>query len=228
MFDDGHVEHARVLERASHQQRRRHRPAVVGNRDAARLLQLRDVGELFTPLPSRDRADRIHARQVRVRGLLEHVLRHAGVVVHRVGVGHARNGREAAGDGSGGTGRHGFLVLLSRLPQMHVHVDEPGTDNHTARNLDDDDAGFHRQIAADAGDAIAVYQQVEHAVAAVGRVDQPSALKQPLHLQLHRRADTAPPSARRRRWRPARGSPNTDRRPHPTRSRRRGSSARDA
>ncbi len=47
VLDDGDVEHARVFERAPHQQRRRHRPAIVCNRDAAGVLQLGDVRELL-------------------------------------------------------------------------------------------------------------------------------------------------------------------------------------
>ena len=60
VLDDRHVEHAGVLERAAHQQRRRHRPAVVGDRDAAGRLQLGDVGELLALLTraTRRRSDR--------------------------------------------------------------------------------------------------------------------------------------------------------------------------
>ena len=62
------------------------------------------------------------------------------------------------------------------------------------------------------------------AVASVRRVDDPPALKQPLHVPLHPPVDTTPPCAPRRRSRPVRESPSTDRRRRPSRSRRRGSS----
>ncbi len=182
VLDDRQIEHAGVLERAPHQHRRRHRMPVVGQRDAAGLLQLGDVGELLALLAARDRADRIDAGQVRLGGLRQDVAGDAGVVVHRAGVRHAGHRGEAAGDRRGGAGRHRFLVLLPRLAQVHVHVDQPGHDDQPARHVDDRRA-VHRQIAPDAGDAIAVNQQIEHAVTAVGRIDDPRASQHPLrHL----------------------------------------------
>ena len=68
VVDDGHAEQARVLERAPHQQRRRHRPAVVGHGDAARLPQLAELGELLALRSTRDRADRVDAREPGLRG----------------------------------------------------------------------------------------------------------------------------------------------------------------
>ena len=47
VLDHRHVEHAGIFERAAHQQRRRHRPPIVGERHAAGLPQLGDVGELL-------------------------------------------------------------------------------------------------------------------------------------------------------------------------------------
>ena len=49
----------------------------------------------------------------------------------------------------------------------------------------------------------------KYAVAAVRRIDDPPALKQPLHLPLRPPADRARPCARRRRWPPVRGSPSS-------------------
>ena len=155
------------------------------------------------------------------------------------GVRHARDRREAAGDRRRGAGRDRFLVLLSRLAQVHVHVDQT-RDRRRARS-----ACRRRrrrvdgQIAADPRDAVAVDQHVEHAVAAVRRIDDAPAFQQSTCSCAHRkpsdflscqcrtilyfsasdfhaspprrrpRADTAPPSGPRRRWRPARESPNT-------------------
>ena len=179
VLDDRHLEHAGVFERTAHQQRRRHRPSIVGERDAARLPQLRDVRELLPRLPARHRADRIHAGEVRLRRLLQDVFRDAGVVVHRHRVRHARDGREAAGHGGRGAGRHSFLVLLPRLAQMYMHVDQAGTHDEAARHLDHGRARVGRQIAANARDAIAVDQHVERPVAPVGGIDDAPALQQP-------------------------------------------------
>ena len=60
-------------------------------------------------------------------------------------------------------GRHGFLVLSARLAQVHVHVDEAGAhDNPPARRRP---GAVGVEVLADVGDAIAVDQDVEDAVA---------------------------------------------------------------
>ena len=169
----------RVFERPPHQQRRRHRPPIVGDRDAAGVLELGDVGQLLALLPARHRADRIDAREVGLGRLLQDVLGDAGVVVHRIGVRHAGDGGEAAGHRRGRAGRDRLLVLLARLAQVHVHVDQARAHDERAGDLDDGRPGVDRQIAADPGDPIAVDQHVEHAVPAVRRIDDPPALQQP-------------------------------------------------
>ena len=52
VVDDGQVEHARVFEGPPHQHRRRHGPPVVGQRNAARELELGDIGQLLAFLPA--------------------------------------------------------------------------------------------------------------------------------------------------------------------------------
>jgi hypothetical protein len=46
VVDDGQAEHTRVLESTAHQERRRHRAAVVGERYAAGRLLLAELGKL--------------------------------------------------------------------------------------------------------------------------------------------------------------------------------------
>ena len=224
MLDHRHSEHARVLERAAQEDRGRHRMAVVGDRHAAGLAEVANVGEQLAFRRPRHRADRIHARQVRFRCFRQDVRRHIRIVVDRVRVRHAGDGGETAGDSRGRAGRDRFLVLLPRLAQVHVHIDEPRA-NHQTVGHRHDRGSVHRQIDADARDAVAVDQDVAHAVDPVGGIDHASALKQPLHVPLHRPAGTTPPCAPRRRWRPVRESPSKDRPRLPTRSPRRGSSA---
>ena len=57
----------RVLERPAHQQRRRDRPAVVGERDAAGGLLFAELGQLLALRSDRHGADRIDARAARPR-----------------------------------------------------------------------------------------------------------------------------------------------------------------
>ena len=227
MLEHGHVEHAGIFERSAHQQRRLHRPAVVGNPDASGRAQLRDVGQLLAVRSLRHGADRIDAREVRLRRLLQDVLGDARVVVDRRRVRHAGHGGESAGHRRRRAGRDRFLVLLTGLAQMHVHVEQTRVRTNPAGTSIDLRA-VDRNVLSHARDAIAVDQHVEDPVTPVRGIDDPPALKQPLHVPLRPPVDTRPPSGPRRRWRPARESPSTARPPLRTRSPRRDSSGRDA
>jgi hypothetical protein len=181
VIDDRHVEHARVLERPAHQQRSRHRAAIIGDRHAPGLTKLRDVGELLAFLTARHGTNGIDTRQVRLRGLFQNVLGHPSVVVHGNGVGHARDRGEAPGHGRCSPGRHGLLVLLTGFAQVHVHVDEAGTDDHVRRNLDHHRVRLDGEIPSDPRDPIAFEQEIESTVSAIGRIDDPSSFEQTLH-----------------------------------------------
>jgi hypothetical protein len=124
VLDDRHAEHAGVLQRASQEERRGHRMPVVGDGHAPGLLQLGDVRQERSLGPLRHGADRVHPSQSGSRGLGQDEAGHVGVVVHRARIRHA-----------GDAGRHGLLVLLPGLPQMHVHVDEPRTHDEARGNL---------------------------------------------------------------------------------------------
>ena len=96
VVDDRHAEHARVLERAAHQERGRHRTPVVGHRHAAGGVQLTDIGHLLAPRSARDGADRVHARDPRLGRPAQDQLRDARLVVDRIRVRHAGDGGKAA------------------------------------------------------------------------------------------------------------------------------------
>ncbi len=137
VFEHRHVEHARILQRAPHQQRRLHRPSIIGNADAAGRAQLRDVGELIAVRALRDGADRVHACEAGLRRFLQDVLRDAGVVVDRRRVRHARNRGKAPRNRRRRAGRDGFLVFLPRLAEVDVHVEQPRRHDEASRHLDD-------------------------------------------------------------------------------------------
>ena len=65
------AEGLRVLEGAAHHARARHRLAVVGERDAAGLAQVAELGELLALLAARDGADRVDAHRALGARLLE-------------------------------------------------------------------------------------------------------------------------------------------------------------
>ena len=159
------------------------RPSSVNATQPA-ALQLGDVGQLLALLAARHGADRIDTGKVCVGRLLQHVLRDAGVVVHGRGVRHAGHRGESAGDGGRRPGGHRLLVLLTGLAQMHVDIDQPGTDHQSARHVDHRRAGLNRQVAPDACDPAVGNEHVEHAVAPVRGIDDAPALQQLLHVHL--------------------------------------------
>ncbi len=255
VIDDRRPQHPGVFQGAPHQQRRGHRAAVVRKRDATCGTLFAELGELLATRPERHGTDRVDPRQPRLRRLLEDELRDAGVIVDRLGVRHAGNGGEPSGDCRRRARRDRLFVLLPRLAQVNVHVDQTGHDQRASSDLEHLCA-VDREIPGHPSDTSVLDQHVERAVTVSGRVDYPSALEQQLHdtsyedrglapgplrpwrasfvmiprptLHRDRRAGRAPPCARQRRWPPAPESPSRDR-PRPrNRSRRRGSWALDA
>ncbi len=170
-------DHRRVLERAPHEQRRRNRAPVVGDRDAAGRGKVGDFSELFALRSRRDGANRIHARQAGFARALDDEFGDRGVIVDRIGVRHARDGGEPAGHGRRRAGRDRLLVLLPRLAQVHVDVDEARRHDERIRQRDDARA-FRRQVAADRADLCPVDEQVESPVPAGGGVDDVNVLEQ--------------------------------------------------
>ena len=174
VLDDRHVEHAGVLERAPHQQRRRHRPAVVGERDAAGGLQLADLGELLAAAsPSTPRRSDRRARGPPPPPSCRMNCGDAGVVVDRLGVRHARDRGEAAGHGrrgarsrpspcAPGPARAGARACRSARARR---ASPRGTSNDLGA-VGRQDRGRRCAIAA------VLDQHVERAVAAVRRIDR--------------------------------------------------------
>ncbi len=104
-------------------------------------------------------------------------LRDARLIVDRVGVRHARDRGEAAGDGRGGAGRDRLLVLLAGLAQVHVHVDQAG-DDHQAGGDGEHVRAFDRQIGADLRNHAIDDQQIARAIDPVRGIDDAPALQQ--------------------------------------------------
>ncbi len=204
MLDDRHAEHPGVLECPSQQQCRRHRMPVVGDRHTSGLFQLGDVCEQLALRAFRDGANRVDAREVGFGGLGQNEQRHVRVVVHGRRVRHARDRRKSTGDGRRDAARHRLLVFLTRLAQVHVHVDQTWAHHEASRDVHDG-GPFHGQVPTDASDAPVLDEHVVHTVDPVCRIDDAPALKQPLHVPLRPPGDTGQPCARRRHWPPGRG-----------------------
>ena len=120
--------------------RRMSSPSMIGmpSSDTATIPApcISPISASSSPLqPFRDRADRVDAGEIGERGALADILGDRGVVVHRIGVRHAGDRREAAGRRGARPGLDRLLVFVSRLAQMHVHVDEAGK-NQAAAGVD--------------------------------------------------------------------------------------------
>ncbi len=74
-------------------------------------------------------------------------------------------------------GRNGFLVLLSRLAQVDMDVDEARDDDPATLHVEHLSA-VRRQVLADATDHSVFNQDVELAVAPVCRIDHATVLEQ--------------------------------------------------
>jgi hypothetical protein len=102
------------------------------------------------------------------------------VIVHRIGVGHAGNGREAARHGGGCAGRHRFFVFLSGLAQVHVDVDQPGRHDPPGFQIQHLRA-VRRQIPSDPRDPAILDAHVESTVASTDGIYHSSTLEQHRH-----------------------------------------------
>ena len=160
VLGDHAVERLDVLECAAHEQRVGHAESVVAEDPHVRARSCHgpEFGELGALQADRDRADRLHrgvARRVAEARLL---LDDARGVGDGKGVRHREDGGEPAGGRGPGAGEHGLALLVARLAQVRVQVDEAGQR--------DEPVGIeHRRAggigdAADLGDDAALEQDV--------------------------------------------------------------------
>ena len=80
----------------------------------------------------------------------------------RLGVGHARHRRDAAGQRRRRAGADRLVLLAARLAQMDVHVDEAGTDD-LARGVEGA-VGLRRRVRSHAEDLLAANPQIGNLV----------------------------------------------------------------
>ena len=179
--DHGAAERQRILHRAAVELGVHHGPPVVGERDAARLGQLGELGQLLPAEPPGHGTDWIDADRARGTRLGQDVVRDRAGVVGRLRVRHAADGGEAAGGGGAGAGLDRLLVLVAGLAQVHVHVDEPWADDLAARVEDLGAGDGPLEPRAAAGDQAVLDEQVLLKVGARGGVDDPAVPDKELH-----------------------------------------------
>ena len=122
--DYGNTERLYVLHGLSHEPRVGDRHSVVGNRHAPGFAHLPYVGKLLSLLPLGYRPYGKHVDYSLGSRLKEYVLRHRGVVVYGIRVGHAHYGGETARGGREAACPYRLLVLIARFSEVHVNIHE--------------------------------------------------------------------------------------------------------
>ena len=106
--------------------------AIVAEGHRARGGQRREVGQPLALAGHGSRGHRKHVDHGAALGLLQPA-RDGRQIVDGRGVGHGADGGKAARRRRRRPAGNGLLLPLSRLPQMHVQVDEPGSHHQTGR-----------------------------------------------------------------------------------------------
>ena len=171
VVDDGQARDARVLQGVTEQRAVGDRRAVVAERDAARLRQLRQLGQLVAFAALADGPDRQHPHRG-IGGGTQDVLDGRARIDRWLGVRHAADRGEAAAGRRLRAGGDRLLVLEAGVAQVAVEVDETGAD--------DEAGGVDRlrpvgsQVRPDGGDAPVGDEEVAHEVDVPSRVEDAS------------------------------------------------------
>ncbi len=145
---------------------------VVGEGDRTAGDELAELGQLLPLAALAHGPDRIDVCLPGALGLEHDELGRGLGVDRRQRVGHAGDGGHAAGQRGGRAGGDGLVLLVARLAEVDVDVDQARADDHAA-GVDDDlglfVAAAHRQ------DSAAADPQVADLVEVLARVDDPAA-----------------------------------------------------
>ena len=128
MDNDRHIQRRGVFQRPAHQGGIHDRFPVVGETDGAGVLEIPEFAEEGTFRLHGDRCNRIDICQAAFRRFSPDEFGHGPTVVDGIRVGHAGDGAEAARNGGLASGSDRLFVLVSRFPQMGVHIDQAGND----------------------------------------------------------------------------------------------------
>ncbi len=159
----------------------------LGERNAARVHQLRHLGEPCTFQPLRERAHRIDACPVEVLGAELQHLHQPRLIERRIGVGRAGETGYPAGDGRFHLRFQGRHVLETRLAQPRREVHQSRADDQSGC-VDHAIGGVAVGRLADGHDLAGGDVDVFFRVHAAFRVDQPAAFNMDFHCSCKRSA----------------------------------------
>src|SRR6516225_10137000 len=172
MAEDGLVEHLAVFHRAPHDLGADDRRAVVGEGDGAAFDESADLGEFLAVSALGDGADGKDVGVAGAFGLQIDELRRRLAVQRRLGVGHAGDGRDAAGQRRRRAGADRLVLLAARFAQVDVHVDQPRTDDLVGGVKGA--IGLRRGMRPHAEDVLAANPQVANLIEVLSGVDDPA------------------------------------------------------
>ena len=169
--DDGLAQAAGVLHGPAHETSVRDARPVIGEEAHPELGHLAERRELLARPSHRDGAGRVDVAR---RGApeLQHLAHDAGMIDRRDGVGHGEDARVAAEGGRPGAGLDGLGLLLARLAEVAVEVDQAGA--HDAPGRVEGAIGAERRTHR--GDP-AVVADDDVGVTLARAVDHPAALE---------------------------------------------------
>ena len=178
MGDHRHAQHRRILHRPAHQLPVRHGLTVIADAHAARGTKIGQLRQLFPFQGPAHRTDRIHPARAIPRRLGDDHLRYGPLVVRGKGVGHRADSGVAARYGCASSGGDGLLVLLPRLAQVRVQIDE-SRDDDEARGIDH--FSSLSKFFPDFRDLAIFDEDVDFGVEALARIDNATVVNQNSH-----------------------------------------------
>ena len=108
--------------------------------------------------------------------MFDHESGDRGIIVYRSSIRHRAHRRESAGHRRRCTAADCFLVLVARFAQMHVHVDETGSDDQSGRIKYFCAFGYTVAEIRQSDDAAVLEENIPAGVDALRRIDNVAVL----------------------------------------------------
>ena len=155
-----HAEAPRVLEGAAHELGICDGIGIVGNHHRTPHLHVADLRQVLTTATLADASGDMEIQfGGNLRGHIQHTLDHASVIDGGLRVRHHHQTGDATSHGRLRARFQGFRVLMPRLAQMGVQVEET-RQHHHFRGVDDPGSGRGHQMGADRADHSILHQDI--------------------------------------------------------------------